>query len=169
MLCPQNHHPPEAPLHHPRGGFGGRMRQRRAPVWWGPRIRTRTKARPVTRRSLQPQPHHPRLCPHPPQPNPRRSSPQRRSLQVGMERGGQKVGRVEKPTFPVRGRWTGCGQQRSHAWDRVLGDSKRRLLLERRTSLLRVHGRSWVGGAPALKFRRHGACRGDGDACDWCV
>lgn len=115
MLCPQNHHPPEAPLHHPRGEFGGRTRQRRAPVWWGLRTRPRARARPVTRGSLQPWPHRPpRLCPHPPQSSPRKSSPQR-SLQVGRERRGQKVGRAEKPALPVSGWWSAVRAARD-AW-----------------------------------------------------
>lgn len=86
-LYPPNHHPLGAPLHPPRGGFGGRMRQRRAWVRQDLWTRTRAKARPVRRRSQQPQPHqHPRLCPPPRQLSPRRSSPQPRSLQVGRAR-----------------------------------------------------------------------------------
>lgn len=122
-LCPPNHHPPEVPLHHPRGGFGGRMRQRRAPVRQDPRTRTRARTKPVMRRSLQPRPHQhpPHLCPHPPQPNPRRSSPRPRSLQVGMDRGSKEasfacVGEVVR----------GMGPEMLEDW--VLGDRKRKPL-----------------------------------------
>lgn len=121
MLCPQNHRLPEAPLHRPRGGFGGRTRQRRAPAQQDLRTRARAKARPVTRRSQQTQPHQ---HPHPPQPCPRRSSPQWRPPQVGM-RGERKVGRAREAGFCL------CEGERGSpevAVDWVLGDRKDRLL-----------------------------------------
>lgn len=83
MLFPPSHHPPEAPLHHPKGAFGKRMRQRKIPVQLG--LTTRIRAREglvMGRRPQQPPHQHPHLRPLPSLLHPRRSNPQQRTLQI---------------------------------------------------------------------------------------